>query len=253
MKKILSLSFFVATVFLFACQNQPKSAEKEVKQAATTGNQLYPSQLQGYWIDAAYLKLLENGTSFCKAQESITAKVTTIEVKDTAAMIGYGFHEGMACAFKETGKTHYEILNVENKNEKAYDLDVVDANTIKVDSVILTKIGTANNGVAVLDFRLVGGTYTLKNGKTNVLLKEDGTVEGLDAFTNYTLLYDYVGEQNPPNQIGFSKGEDNFTYFVFEKKKNGLSIFEYKCIKEDAGYCLKSTKGKLRWELTKVN
>ena len=260
MKKTIHFIAFTLFFINSSCQNQSNSTSKsaeDVVKTSVSSNKNYPNELQGFWINMAYLQKLQAGkTPLFEIQKIGIAEngVTSFEISDSSASAGFNFHEGMACTLKNVSQNHFEILNAENNNEKAFDLEVISKTYIKIGKTEMSKVGTAKNGVDALDYLLIGGKYSLDN-KT-VELKEDGTISGLENYTHYSILYDYIGEENAPDQLELSTDDEVSTYFAFKNDKQTktiLSIFDLKCMKKEGDDCLKTGIGKLHWKLVQIN
>ncbi len=260
MKKTIHFLVFVLFFINSSCQNQSNNGTKSPEVVAKTNvssNKNYPNELQGFWINMAYLQKLQEGKTPLSEIQKIGIKengVTSFEISDSSASAGFNFHEGMACTLKNTSENRFEVLNADNNNEKAFDLEVISKTYIKIGKTEMSKIGTTKAGVDGLDFLLIGGKYSLDN-KT-VELKEDGTISGLENYTHYSILYDYIGEENAPDQLELSTDDEVSTYFAFKIDKktltsNQLSIFDLKCLKKEGDNCLKTGIGKLHWKLEK--
>ena len=262
MKKVIHFLVFVLFFINSSCQNQNsnsgKSTETVVKPTVLSSKN-YPDALQGFWINMAYLQKLQDGKMpFSQIQKITIAEkgVTSFEISDSSASAGFNFHEGMACTLKNVSENRFEVLNADSNNERAFDLEVISGNHIKIGKTEMSKVGTVKNGVDALDYLLIGGKYSLDN-KT-VELKEDGTVSGLGDYTHYSILYDYIGEENAPDQLELSTDEEVSTYFAFKIDKkmtssSQLSIFDLKCLKKEGDNCLKTGVGKLHWKLVKTD
>ena len=258
MKKTTYFILFTLFFLNSSCQNQSSSTAKlpeTIAKSTVISNKNYPNELQGFWVNMSYLQKLQDGKiSLSEIQKLGIAEngVTSFEISDSSASAGFNFHEGMACTLKNRGENHFEILNADNNNEKIFDLDVISKNYIKIGKTEMSKIGTIKSGVDALDFLLIGGKYSLDN--KIVELKEDGTVSGLGDYTHYSVLYDYIGENNAPDQLELSTDDEVSTYFAFKMDKKTpslpqLSIFDLKCLKKEGDNCLKTGIGKLHWKL----
>lgn len=261
MKKITYFTVFTLFFLNSSCQNQSNNTTKLLEttiKSTIVSDKNYPSELQGFWINTAYLQKLQEGKmSLLEIQKIGIAEngVTSFEISDTSASAGFNFHEGMACKLKNKGENRFEVLNAESNNEKVFDMEVISKTYIKIGKTEMSKIGTVKTGVDALDYLLIGGKYSLDNKM--VELKEDGTINGLGDYTHYSILYDYIGEENAPDQLELSTDEEVSTYFAFKMDKkmpssNQLSFFDVKCLKKEGDICLKTGTGKLHWKLMQV-
>ena len=258
MKQTIYYLLFVTLFISFSCKNQSSNTSKSTETVAapsTVSNKNYPIELQGFWINDAYLQRLQEGKMSLSEIQKIEItenKVTSFEISDSSASANFNFHEGMACTLKNKDLNHYEVLNTDNNNVKAYDLEVTSKEHIKIGKTNMSKIGNAKANVDALNFQLVGGKYLLNNKA--VELKEDGSIIGLEKYTHYAVLYDYIGEVNAPDQLALSINDKVPTYFAFKidkQAKTGLSIFDLKCLKKVGNDCMKSGVAKLHWFLKK--
>ncbi len=249
---------FFLFLFSIACKNNDNKTTKipeTVAKSTISSNLNYPTELHGFWINDAYLQRLQEGKMTLSAIQKIGITendVTTFEISDSSASAGFNFHEGMACTLRYKDGSHFEVLNADNNYEKAYELEVTSKNHVKIGKTNMTKIGNDKSGVDALNFQLFGGKYSLNN-KT-VELKDDGSITGLEKYTHYAVLYDYISENNAPDQIEFITDDEVSTYFAFKldkQTKTVLSIFDLKCLKKVGDDCLKSGIGKLHWTLEK--
>ena len=113
--------------------------------------------LHGYWVNVKYLESIRKETSLSKIQFQNASEVTTIDIDSVSSDIGFNFHEGMGCTLQKIDDKHFALYDTEASGKKQYDLEVIDANTIKVGTATLTKVGARKMGITALDYKLVGG------------------------------------------------------------------------------------------------
>ena len=149
----------------------------------------------------------------------------------------YGF-EQTRLAYQKTGNKYKiikalkdeDMIFVLNEDEGITLIDSAWNETNKNSTFKKSQI----NFVTALNARMIAGEYSIfrdnKQTPQNVTLKADGTVTGLEKFTNYTLCYsgDCVSEIYPiSNSITFTneKSEQFMYAFKIDKSKKSLEIY----------------------------
>ena len=201
--------------------------------------------LRGAWVNAKYLDGMNKGTALSKIQFQNTEEVTTLDIDSSNVQMGFNFHEGTGSTLHKLDEKHFTLVSNEGSGEMKEKIEIVDDQTIKVGKATLKKVGVDKTSGVILGYQLVGGQYQFN--QTPVQFNEDGTITGLDPYTHYNILYDYNGEIDPPNQVELISTSEKSDYFAFEKQKNGLTLFDLKCVQKDGDVCMKQVKSKVHW------
>ncbi|MCF2442736.1 hypothetical protein L0657_02120 [Dyadobacter sp. CY345] len=183
-----------------------------------------------------------NGTFLSKVSDSIPGLIPVycyqLDFNGTDSVdVLYGF-EQTKLAYQKTGNK-YKIINALKDEDMIFVLNEDEGITL-IDSAWngTTKNSTfkksKSNFVTALNERIIAGEYKIfkddKQTPQNVTLNADGTISGLEKFTNYTLCYsgDCVSEIYPiSNSITFSneKTEKVMYAFKIDKIKKSLEIY----------------------------
>lgn len=249
MKSVPFYAFLlISSLLLFTqCGNKANNTQEAGAEQAQN-----PEALAGCWINDAWWQLLQESQSPKKAAEKADIPVVTIYKDSTGwrADVVYGWHEGLPLALKANGDK-FELINDSYENQKMHELALQPDGSLHLDSFVMVRLGdNTEEAWSVVLNTMLGGTYTAKGKTGEVKFSADGSVRGLDDFTRYDMLPDYVVDEVGADQMMFYKNDNMPIFCVFELKGSSLKIFEVKEDKDEYGISTFS-KGPLLYDLTK--
>lgn len=251
----------LATLVFTRCNNGPATPPTEEAPAADTTVAVQAPQpradaspAEGYWVNKRWWETLQRTKSPEKAAKDLGVAGAAVRKDSTGnweAVVNYAFHEGMAYRVKPTRDSSYDFVNMEIK-EVEHNFRLNPDQTAQLDSFVMVRIGDGQMSDTYFSNSIVGGTYSIKSSKGDVVFGADGKLTGLDGYVGYEVLFDYIEDQLQADEIMLIKpgeyGERDLYVFQFKGKQLLLSTIEEKTDK-DAVTTFK--KGKVKYELTR--
>lgn len=268
--------YILAMVLLLAsCNNGGKGNNANTSDSQADINSI----LHGSWYDAGYIADLKQTQSPAKSFEVLKDFVeinidTTKMVGNTLEVEALNIHEGggFKIIFTPGVKPNSfktDIVDYENEDnffEVGYTVSPTDTvmtlYLYGADNSVIKKVDYKKgphglNNVRVVPYMvnktLLSGSYSRKdkNGRDagTVTFTDDGTITGLEDFTTYSIMIDFVvSPQNPHNRIIFELMSEDIKQYAFELKGDTLKLYEI----TDKYDVMEEKLGELKYELVRI-
>lgn len=244
--KYLSCLFLIY-FSLLACKKESKSDHQAEEKPVS-----HALPFAGDYIHTQYIEALKQSWSPRTSQELI--EEVFIHIPSTTAertTMVYGFHEvGPMLEFVKHDDV-YEVWEVQGDtlHEKLYEVIIVDSLHVRLGDDVFrrTDITTLDQQPLVAEGLLFAGQYMLE--KKPVTFLPNGEVTGLDGYTKYKVLTDYLDAGLQVDQVGLGHHRDSLTYFAFKMNADQLQLFELRCLTRDESddRCVEVDFGKLKY------
>ena len=269
------LTIIFAFSLLISCQSNSSTVDKSVENQIVDIQVIFKGIINGDWVEPSYIDDLTKTKSPYNSQNALNSivelNIDTSRIKGDSLEIGSpSIHEGMSFfVFFRPGIT----INAFPTNIKDYDNE---SNFYELGYLISSKdtslviyhydknkklLGQSEykrvpkNSEGALQYMvnktLVAGKYnsTDNKGKSiTVQLTNDGKVIGLQNFTKYYVLTDFVaGPENNLDEICFDIQTKNQKCYAYEIKGNTINLYE----NSENNDHLTLALGKLKYKLVK--
>ena len=269
------LTIIFAFSLLISCQSNSSTVDKSVENQIVDIQVIFKGIINGDWVEPSYIDGLTKTKSPYNSQNALNSivelNIDTSRIKGDSLEIGSpSIHEGMSFfVFFRPGIT----INAFPTNIKDYDNE---SNFYELGYLISSKdtslviyhydknkklLGQSEykrvpkNSEGALQYMvnktLVAGKYnsTDNKGKSiTVQLTNDGKVIGLQNFTKYYVLTDFVaGPENNLDEICFDIQTKNQKCYAYEIKGNTINLYE----NSENNDHLTLALGKLKYKLVK--
>lgn len=212
----------------------------------------------GFWVNERYIKDIKSSKSPRKSQGNDESCITIPNKTLQIMRIVWGFHDGGEDLVVVKNGNNYQLWDGELK-EKFKDIKIISKTKIKIGNNYFVKLETTDKAITdsnpkILEEILFKGTYHSGNGKI-VEFKANGQIKGLDNFTHYDPVIDYVGDPDlDVDQISLGKSQNKTNLFGFKFQKSTLLIYQLKCIEYDSANnkCAKVSYGHLIYKLLRI-
>jgi len=210
----------------------------------------------GFWLSERYFNDIQKTKSPRQSQRSDESCITIPERTLLVTRMISGFHEGAADIIVVKNGDQYQFWDP-FLNEKHADIVIISKDKIKIGNKYFLKLSSeyigAGNNLHVLEEILFKGIYRLENGKT-VEFKSNGFVTGLENFSQYEPVIDYMGPAMDVDQIAFVQPTDKVDVFGFKFEQDNLFLHELEYSEYDSLNKMwgKADYGKLVYKLKKV-
>ena len=187
-------ALFLLSIVLFSCQE---------KQKETINNDLNNT----IWVNAKYLALLENTKSPLQAKVFADTVMVSFSSKADTANIVWNFHEGSEYMVKRGEKI--QLFNAyEEKPTPEFEGNIING-SLKLGKTIFKKVDTTG----FIEKKFWIGKYVIDSTNTNIELKFDGKITGVDSLATYYIWNDYITTQTNIDLIDlYAKSNKSVTY-----------------------------------------
>jgi hypothetical protein len=162
-----------------------------------------------------------------------------------------GFHEGAQemTVLKNRNKFQFYYKYDDTIRNLAYDIQIISKEKIKIGNNIFIK--TNKNFLGDI---LFSGDY-LDNLGTQIRFLKDGHITGLDKFTIYDPIFDYLDAGMDVDQIDLGQSREKMTHYGFKFKQDTLLIYNLNCVVFDSTdrTCAQVEFGDIKYKLTKIH
>jgi hypothetical protein len=231
------------TLLLTHCQNNSTGNKDEAAADAAV--------LEGFWVNDAWWQVLQQSKSPLNAmpEADIAAVVVQQDSNIWVADLSYGWHEGMRFGLQAAGDAFHLTDPYEN-NKVKHRLSLQPDGSLHLDSLAFVRIGDSRNGYDAIPASILAGTYSLAGTTGLVTFNPDGSLAGLDNYTQYDLLIDYVTDEIGSDQLMLDTGEEDPDFYAFQFKGNQLIISSIELSGESEEYPTYKV-GNVKYVLTK--
>lgn len=227
MKK--SFLFLSLSVILFSCKNEQKKEETKDDLSNTI------------WVNAKYLETLERTKSPLQAKVFADTVMVNFNVHADTANIVWNFHEGSEYMVKRGEKI--QLFNAYDEKKTPEFEGMIANGLLKLGKSTFKKVDTTG----FIEKKFWIGKYVVDSTNTNIELKFDGKIVGVDSLSTYYVWSDYITTQTDVDLIDlYAKSNKSVTYGY---KFVGKDIVFYEFIWGDKDQVFgKSGKELFRWK-----
>jgi hypothetical protein len=207
----------------------------------------------GTYVSQDYYDKIKQYKSPMKAQGGSLFIVIPDNTLQPTIMIS-NFHEGGPWLRVLKNKSLYEMWELQDGNlkQRLYNIEILSADKIKLDTTIFVKISPQTNpdNHQVLEEILFKGSY-LRPNNTAIEFQSNGQIIGPINFQFYKPMIDYYDAARQIDQIGLGKSEEKFDWYGFKFKGDTLELYNLKCLTFDStdNKCVVVDFGELTYKL----
>lgn len=219
---------------LFSCSlTDKKTAETSLAHFKTKDTII---SFTGYWLCKEYSESIHDFKSPKKAQDnSMFIFIPDRTLKQT--MMITNFHEGGPVLTVLKNRDHYELWETQEDSltQQIDKIELIDPMNLKIGNRFYVKINPIqnDNNAKILEEILFKGTYSNATG-TTIEFKNTGQVIGLDNFTLYEPVIDYIDAGMQVDQIGLGNDKTEIEYYGFKFHKDTLKLYKLNCLTYDS-------------------
>lgn len=228
--------------------NETESADREEKMQIEYVD--LSAEHMGLWVSETYINTLKETRSTKIA--SGTGVDDFYRISEDHSILRTSIHEG--------GASNLLLMTSENKGlifnsdtTKSYAAVEFHDNSLYVDGDVYTKAPDGKDGLNVLvNSTFIEGKYWLN--ETEIELKRDGTVLGLDSLKRFELNLDYLDAGMEYDKIYlFFNDEQRYRTYLYAFVSDTLIISKIDCKSEadEYDYCVEVAKGETLYKLVK--
>jgi hypothetical protein len=190
-----------------------------------------PIPFSGIWVNEKYVVGIKKDKSprvYQNVAESVIVPDSTLQdIRGTS-----GFHEGSEGGLEVVKNgDHFELYDKDSKG-RSKKIDIITADKINIGDESFIKLKHPDEKKYdwnILEELVFSGRYRRVDG-SEAEFKLDGRVSGLDSFTHYVPMIDYIGPGMNVDQVELGVREDQMETFGYRFKTDTLFIYALHCL-----------------------